>query len=204
MASTPDLSAQLSAIVLAGGGSSRMGRDKALLELDGTPWLTRTCRLALSFTQSVFVVTPWPQRYAHCVPPVCRFVAEPLPTEGPLMGFYRGLNQVQTAWILLLACDLPRLSVAEVQSWCSQLAREISNQRSGSPPFLAMLPPGPKGWHPLCGVYHQSVLASLVEFSQDGGRSFQQWLRRQPVQRIVNVDPKLLFNCNTPGDVIKI
>ena len=54
----------LAAFVLAGGASTRMGRDKALLELDGVPMVVRMARLAEPHAASVAVVGP-PERYAH-------------------------------------------------------------------------------------------------------------------------------------------
>jgi len=118
----------LTAIVLAGGRSSRMGQDKALLSIQGVPLLQLVCNIAQSCADTVYVVTPWPERYQEVLPTTCRFIREvPLPGEntseisasskvmplphGPLVGFAQGLAQAQTAWVLLLACDLPRLRV---------------------------------------------------------------------------------------------
>ncbi len=58
MNSTPKISTiSLSAIVLAGGQSSRMGHDKALIEISGVPLLRRVCEAALQCTNQVYVVT---------------------------------------------------------------------------------------------------------------------------------------------------
>jgi molybdopterin-guanine dinucleotide biosynthesis protein A len=107
-----DTTVLLTGIVLAGGQSSRMGRDKALIPIQGVPLLRRVCEVALNCTSEVYVITPWPERYQDILPDACRVVREvPLPGEtqsqGPLVGFAQGLAQVETDWVLLLACDLP-------------------------------------------------------------------------------------------------
>ncbi|NEQ84891.1 MAG: molybdenum cofactor guanylyltransferase [Moorea sp. SIO2I5] len=213
----------LSGIVLAGGLSSRMGRDKALIQVEGVPLLRRVCDVALScigqasgqVSGQVYIVTPWPERYVDILPETCRFVREvPLPEEskphGPLVGFAQGLAHVETDWVLLLACDLPQLKAEVVQGWVKQLEQTRENaidQRSryaisfAAPKAIALLPRNPKGWEPLCGFYRRQCLPSLTEFINQGGRSFQGWLAQHPVQELLVSDTRLFFNCNTPADL---
>ena len=193
---------QLTAIILAGGRSSRMGQDKALISIRGVPLLQQICTLALSCASPVYVVTPWPKRYQNIVPSACRLLREvPLPGEtephGPLVGFAQGLAQVETPWVLLLACDLPQLQPSEVRQWTRFLAK-------ASPEVVALLPRHPKGWEPLCGFYRRRCLPQLKEFIEKGGRSFQHWLAQQLVQPLPVSDSQQLFNCNTPTDLEQI
>jgi molybdopterin-guanine dinucleotide biosynthesis protein A len=67
---------KLTAIVLAGGKSSRMGQDKALIPIQGVPLLQRVCRIAETCADRVYVVTPWPERYQHLILPRCQFIQE--------------------------------------------------------------------------------------------------------------------------------
>ncbi|WP_366514241.1 molybdenum cofactor guanylyltransferase [Moorena sp. SIO3I6] len=205
----------LSGIVLAGGLSSRMGRDKALIQVEGVPLLRRVCDVALScigqvsgqVSGQVYIVTPWPERYVDILPEACRVVREvPLPEEstphGPLVGFAQGLAHVETDWVLLLACDLPQLKAEIVQAWVKQLQQTQENaidQRSRY--AIALLPRNPKGWEPLCGFYRRQCLPSLTEFINQGGRSFQRWLAQHPVQELLVSDTRPFFNCNTPADL---
>ena len=192
---------QLTALILAGGQSSRMGRDKALITVDGMPLLRRVCETALDCAEQVYVVTPWPDRYRTLVPPACYFIQEKAITldsgsksQGPLVGFAQGLAWVQTDWVLLLACDLPRIQATVLQQWGQQLDRAPTAA-------IALLPKHAKGWEPLCGFYRHRCLHSLEPFIQAGGRSFQAWLHQQTVIEIPDVNPQMLFNCNTPGDL---
>lgn len=194
----------LSAIILAGGQSSRMGQDKALLPIQGVPLLQQVCRIAESCAGSVYVVTPWPERYEYLLPTNCQFIQEvPLPEEscttplphGPLIGFAQGLAQVKTDWVLLLACDLPWLRAEVLQAWADQLD-------SVSQDVAALLPRHAKGWEPLCGFYRRSCLPALTDFINSGGRSFQKWLAQLSVQILpLPEDDQMLFNCNTPTEL---
>ncbi len=192
----------LTAIVLAGGQSSRMGQDKALIALQGVPLLRQVCEIALSCTREVCVITPWPERYQAILPDACRTIREvSLPGEtephGPLIGFAQGLAQVETDWVLLLACDLPQLQVEVLQHWVTELEKTAEEA-------IALLPRQTKGWEPLCGFYRRQCLPRLTEFIKEGGRSFQRWLAQHPVQELPVSDSQLLFNCNTPADLERL
>ncbi|OUL31542.1 molybdenum cofactor guanylyltransferase [Nostoc sp. T09] len=221
-------SKKLTAIVLAGGQSSRMGKDKALIPIHGIPLLQRVCSIAKACADTVYVVTPWPERYQHLLLPGCHFIQEvplsspsslspyphfspPSPTlshtplspsspssptspHGPLVGFAQGMALVQTDWVLLLACDLPKLRVEALQEWITRLD-------SVGDDAIAALAHHAKGWEPLCGFYHRRCLPELLDFINQGGRSFQQWLKQHPVQVLPVLEPEMLFNCNTPEDL---
>lgn len=193
-----DKTTLLSAVVLAGGQSSRMGQDKALILFQGVPMLRRVCEVALHCTREVYVVTPWPDRYQDILPKSCRFIQEvPLlgeETPGPLVGFAQGLTQINTDWVLLLACDLPQLQVKVLQDWATNLEQSANDT-------IALLARHPKGWEPLCGFYRRQCLPMLTHFIEEGGRSFQHWLAQNPVEELPISDPQLLFNCNTPADL---
>lgn len=187
----------LTGIVLAGGKSSRMGVDKALLPIGGVPLLRLVCERAIALCDLVYVVTPWQERYQYILPEQCQFVDEVSiagETNAPIIGFAQGLSFVQTEWVLLLACDLPRLEVEELQQWAKQLDK-VSNSA------IALLPRHAKGWEPLCGFYRRSCLAALTDYTRCGDRSFQHWLGQHSVQEVAVSDPQMLFNCNTPSEL---
>ena len=192
-------SASLTAIVLAGGQSSRMGEDKALISFQDVPLLRRVSEIAIACVGEVYVVTPWLERYQGILPRDCQLIQEvPLPGEtkphGPLVGFAQGLAHLQADWVLLLACDLPWLHQAEVQEWMGNLT-EVSEE------VIAFLPRGSKGWEPLCGFYRRECLPLLNDFINRGGRSFQRWLSQHLVQELPVRDTQVLFNCNTPEEL---
>ena len=210
------------AIILAGGHSTRMGRDKGLLPVGGVPLLQRTCDAAAACAKRTIVVTPWPDRYVH-LSLGCEFVLEPevspnvaettsqspdgsLSSRGPLAGFARGLQWLADLeeeaiapnhWLLLLACDMPYLERDSLQQGSHQLER-------CDPQAIALLHRHPKGWEPLCGFYRGSCLTSLQAFLEEGGRSFQAWLTTETVAVWQNANPQLFFNCNRPEDLVQV
>jgi molybdenum cofactor guanylyltransferase len=185
----------LTAIILAGGKSSRMGEDKALIPIQGVPMLQRVYQAAASIADPVYIVTSWPERYQYLLPTSCHFIQEmPLSQEGPLVGFAQALAQVQTDWVLLLACDLPRLRVEVLEEWVAGLD-EVDYEA------IAYLAQHSKGWEPLCGFYRRRCLPELMEYINKGGRSFQNWLKEQRVQVFPLSEPQMLFNCNTKEDL---
>jgi len=190
------------AIILAGGHSTRMGTDKALLELAGKPLLQRSCECAQAVTSQIYIVTSWPERYHNIVPSECHVIQEtPLPDEppphGPLVGLYQGMQQVKTEWVLALACDLAKLTVTELKFWCQQLD-EVSNDS------VALVAKSPEGWEPLCGFYHQHCVPLFRKYLAQGNRSFQGFLNQHAVQELTVRDRATLFNCNTPEDLSQL
>jgi molybdenum cofactor guanylyltransferase len=183
---------KISVIVLAGGKSSRMGRDKALLEIDGKCLLERSCEVAANLTSEVYVLTAWPDRYRSTLSKKCQFLVEYNPGSGPLIALTQGLTQITTEWILLLACDLPLLDAQMIQHWASHLA-------AVPPSTLAVVPYQNSRWEPLCGFYRQQSLSSLQSFIEDGGRSFQVWLNQIAVVSLYvgERESLMLSNCNT-------
>ncbi|MEM8807891.1 MAG: molybdenum cofactor guanylyltransferase [Cyanobacteria bacterium P01_G01_bin.38] len=197
----------ISALILAGGYSTRMGQDKALLTLGDKPLLQRICETALACTPNTFVVTPWPSRYQAVIPFPAQLLRETVietaahrqPSPGPLVGFAQGLRQlnqrgVKADWVLLLACDLPGLEVAVLRQWQAQLATLPAAA-------IAALPRSPKGWEPLCGFYRRTVLANLEGAIEQGTRSFQRWLATAsmaPSITPLTAPSSMLVNCNTP------
>lgn len=187
------MSVSVSALVLAGGHSSRMGTDKALLSWQGIPLLKRVCDAA-HCCSATFVLTPWPQRYQTVVPHSVQLIPEKSPHQGPLVALLQGFEVISTPWIMLLACDLPCLDSQILQSWIDLLPLH---------PALAHVPYQKGRWEPLCGFYHQRCRAPLQAFVDKGGRSFQEWLSEMNVQKL-GVDDAIaatLHNCNTPADM---
>ncbi|MEO0374231.1 MAG: molybdenum cofactor guanylyltransferase [Cyanobacteria bacterium P01_A01_bin.17] len=192
----PAESDQVSALILAGGRSSRMGTDKALLPWKGIPLLERVCRVAGQCCSSVSVLTPWPQRYQPIISVPVQFIEEATPQQGPLIALGQGLEEISSPWILLLACDLPCLESQVLQVWSRKL-------RGLPESLLAQVPYHQERWEPLCGFYHRRCLPQLQSFIAQGGRSFQGWLEQIPVQKLAvnETTAAMLRNCNTPEDL---
>jgi molybdopterin-guanine dinucleotide biosynthesis protein A len=91
------------AFILAGGKSSRMGKDKALLRYRGECLIRYPIRLLQQVSPEVRIIGD-PSRYARFGLPVS---ADCVPSRGPLSGIYTGLKSSSTRYNLFLACDMP-------------------------------------------------------------------------------------------------
>jgi molybdopterin-guanine dinucleotide biosynthesis protein A len=137
-----NLSNQIERFILAGGESSRMGRDKALLELDGSPLLVRTARLVESVAGPPTVVGS-PESYRSLG---LRVIGDDWPGAGPLGGIATVLRASSAPWNLVVACDLPYLT----RPWLDYLiSRALASAAD------AVLPMNARGAEPLCAMYHK-------------------------------------------------
>jgi len=187
--------------ILAGGPSSRMGRDKALLEIAGVPLLARTARLLEPLVGSVTVVGS-SSRYAALGLAV---VDDDQPGQGPLGGMATALRISACDWNLVVACDLPYLNAP----WLRYLiARAI---RSGADALLPVsFDEVFERFEPLCAMYHRRCLPAMLTALERGVRKVTDGLRGPPAAAIERVEPEewkpfdsaggLFKNMNTPAD----
>lgn len=195
------LSLNLMALILAGGKSSRMGRDKALIAWEGKPLLRRVGEVASACCSSVYLFTPRVQPYQNLFSdrdPLSILILEEItPGGGPLVAFADALTQLPPAdWIFLLACDLPQLDAAILQEWAAKLPQL-------PPDTLAWVPCRDGFWEPLCAFYRPALKPHLEAFIAAGGRSFQDFLSRLPAVAfpVNQAEARMLRNCNTPEDL---
>jgi molybdopterin-guanine dinucleotide biosynthesis protein A len=109
-ANTPIPGAVVSVVVLAGGKSSRLGRDKALLPIEGQPMLARTVQRLSALTDDLIVVSNELESHGSLAM-AARLVPDVEPGQGSLMGVYSGLRVARHAHALVIACDMPLLSI---------------------------------------------------------------------------------------------
>ena len=100
---------RVTGVVLAGGRSSRFGRDKALLTLDGEPLLTRAVRLLHGLAADVIVLGP-PERAA--LAPGARVFPDERPGDGPLPALATALREMRGERMVAVATDMPLLNLA--------------------------------------------------------------------------------------------
>ncbi|MEW5720260.1 MAG: molybdenum cofactor guanylyltransferase [Chloroflexota bacterium] len=100
---------RVSGIILAGGQSRRMGRDKALLEFDGAPLIARVVERVQQVCSEVIIAANDVDAYARFGAPVIR---DAYPGKGSLGGIFSGLQAAREEYVLAVACDLPFLNDA--------------------------------------------------------------------------------------------
>jgi molybdopterin-guanine dinucleotide biosynthesis protein A len=148
----------LSVVILAGGLSKRLGRDKSLLELAGEPLLARTVRTLSVLSDDLVVVTNSASRYAALALDV-RLVPDEQQGVGSLMGIYSGLKAAQHPRALAVACDMPLLSVP--------LLRHMATLTGGYDVVIPRLGPFVE---PLHAIYDKNCLPSMARLLAQGRR----------------------------------
>lgn len=185
---------QVAGFILAGGESSRMGRDKAFLEFDGIPLLLRTARLVESVSGPPIVVG----NPEGCGSLGLAGLADRWPGAGPLGGIATALAASAAPWNLIVACDLPYLT----REWLDYLV-----DRARASQGDAVLPMNTRGAEPLCAMYHKRCEAAICASLDRGTRKVTDGLHELLVEMIGPLEWKgfdsagLLFkNMNSPED----
>jgi molybdenum cofactor guanylyltransferase len=180
--------------ILAGGESSRMGRDKALLELDGMPLIVRAARLLESIVGAPTVVG---YREEFCVLGL-RTIADDAPGAGPLGGIATALRAARAPWSLVVACDLPYVT----QAWLKFLTGRAAASQAD-----VVMPMNERGAEPLCAVYNKSAERAIREALARGTRKITDALAGARIEAIEPREWKafdsegvLFKNMNSPGD----
>jgi molybdenum cofactor guanylyltransferase len=185
---------QVAGFILAGGESSRMGRDKALLEIGGVALIVRTARLVESVVGAPVVIGGTEASRALGL----RSIADDFPGAGPLGGIATALRASNAEWNLVVACDLPYLT----KEWLDFLvARALASSAD------AVLPMNTRGAEPLCAIYNKRAESAIRSALERGTRKVTDGLASLRVETIEPAEWKafdsegLLFkNMNSPED----
>lgn len=159
---TDYVTADVTAIVLAGGRSRRMGREKAALVLAGHTLLQRAVDAASGAACAVVVVgAPGRALPAVTTPLRLTLVTDEEEGVGPLAGIVAGLEAVQTPVTLVVACDMPFVEPALLRL----LTAVVRDGASVAMPIVDGQP------QPLCSAVRTDVLSALREALADGARA---------------------------------
>jgi molybdopterin-guanine dinucleotide biosynthesis protein A len=178
-------------LILAGGSSSRMHRDKAALRYGGQHQLDRAFDLASLHVSPVFVSvrasqTGDPTRAQRPM------IVDSFPGEGPIVGIRSALAaDPRVAW-LVVACDLPFLS----ETALSQLLRE-RDPAAVATAFRSTHDGLPE---PLCAIWEPHAAAALSSYQDGGGQCPRKFLMRHGARLLDAKDPRALDNVNTPEE----
>jgi phospholipid/cholesterol/gamma-HCH transport system ATP-binding protein len=185
----------LTAFILAGGKSTRMGADKAFVMLDGQTLLARALELAHSVTTDVRVVGD-PARFSSFAP----VVEDVFPDCGPLSGIHAALRASATDLNVILAVDTPFVSPA--------LLRYLITRSKNSPAATVTLVRTNEGSQPLCAVYRRAF-ADTAEQALHAGRykidplftTTQTQMIAESELRNAGFSLSMFRNLNTPEEV---
>jgi molybdopterin-guanine dinucleotide biosynthesis protein A len=188
---------EFAAIVLAGGRSTRLGRDKASDLLLGRPLLQHVLDRVSTLVEEIVVVTAPGQVLPAVSTPRPMRVAEDLyPGCGPLGGIYTGFNATAAVLCLAVACDMPLLSGA--------LLRELLRRS----PTCDVVMPVLEYPEPLHAVYGRACIEPIRERLDAGQFKITNFLGavnvcyvREDECRVFDPDLRSFMNTNTQADL---
>jgi molybdenum cofactor guanylyltransferase len=219
----------VSGVVLAGGQSRRMGRDKAFIDFAGVPLVARVIERIRDICYEVIIVTNNPEAYRPVVSRVksSRIVGDVYPGKGSLGGIFSGLRAATEEHILAVACDMPFLN-QDLMRYMISLAPGFdvviahAHDPSGKTPRGARgNPPGngnlnwasspiakERDLHPMHAVYSKRCIAPIEErLRADDLRAIgfhdSVSVRVVEASEVDRFDPLhwSFFNVNTPEDL---
>lgn len=181
------------AVILAGGNSTRMGQDKAALPLHGKPLLQHVSDSLAQVFPRVIVSVRSP-RAGLALPQVC----DDLPDGGPLAGLSAALDSIETPWLFAVGCDMPFVSPGVIAA--------LALGRDG---HQAVVPQVHGHSQPLAAFYARDCLDAIRDIRAGGGKqSLRALLERLDVcyvdeAQLREHDPQLrsFFDLDTPADV---
>jgi molybdopterin-guanine dinucleotide biosynthesis protein A len=180
-------------VVLAGGKSSRMGRDKALIEVDGRTLLDRALDRLEPLTDELLVIGD-PKRYGHVGPFV---IADETPDLGPIGGLVTAMRFATNDKLLVMACDLPSIT----EGLLLAVKERMGNFTD------AVVPVHQDRMEPLCAAYHRRCETTLRQAIAREDFKMQDVLQQLRVDRLM-VQPgegkwpiDLFRNLNQPADL---
>jgi molybdenum cofactor guanylyltransferase len=178
-------------LILAGGSSSRMHRDKAALQYRGESQLDRAFELASRHVSRVFVSVRANQTEDPTRAPR-PMIVDSIVGEGPTVGIRSALAAYPGVAWLVLACDLPFLSDAALSQLlherdAASVATAYRSAHDGLP-------------EPLCAIWEPASGPLLASYQDDGGRCPRKFLIRHTTRLLEPRDRRALDNVNTPEE----
>jgi molybdopterin-guanine dinucleotide biosynthesis protein A len=182
-----------SSIVLAGGISRRMGKDKALLPIDGRPMIQSLIQSLMPISRDIIVSLNDGERHEglkQALPAGVRVVYDERLGQGPLMGIYTGLKATETDVNFVIACDIPEIDpgfITEMRSYTGDHDVVVSVDQEGRT-------------NALLAMYRRSVIPLVKKQLDEGQKKIILFYPQCRVKYVPMRDGAWYRNINTMDD----
>ncbi|WNM60340.1 molybdenum cofactor guanylyltransferase [Candidatus Nitrospira neomarina] len=185
----------ISAVVLAGGKSRRMGKDKRTLEWGGTKFLDKVCITIGELFDEIILVTAIEDYPCGHLP--VRLVTDAIPQKGSLGGIFTGIKEASYSSVFVVACDMPFLNPFVISRLCALPENDV------------VMPKLSTGYQPLHARYSKRCSLIMEKMIQEGNLRIQSLIQDpslsvQIVEETLfdDIDPHgySFLNINTPAD----
>jgi molybdopterin-guanine dinucleotide biosynthesis protein A len=184
---------QVSGIILAGGRSSRLGRDKTLLTINNETLIKRTIRVLSEVADEIIIASNHTAKYNL---PGLIEVPDTFSGMGPMGGMHAGLIAAKHTHAFVVSCDMPFFS--------SELAKFLVDRKDG---YDVIVPQINKRWEPLCGVYSKKCVGYIEKCLSTNVKQVYQFYPYVKVLKVTEDEisgmgkvEDLFYNLNTPAD----
>ncbi|MDD4601240.1 putative molybdenum cofactor guanylyltransferase [bioreactor metagenome] len=184
----------VSGIILAGGRSLRMGRDKTLLLYKSETLIERAVKTLRSIVDEIIIASNHIEKYS--IPGVLE-VPDVYSGKGPLGGMHAGLSAAQYEYAFVISCDMPFYS--------EKVALHLLDRRNE---YDAIVPEICGRWEPLCAVYSKKCVEPITNCLQADVKKVSLFYQQIRVLKINESElrqygdiNKMFYNLNTPEDL---
>ena len=194
-------------VILAGGKSSRMGTDKALLEYDGKQFIEQIAKELSSFEERI-IARGTNSRFSDSIEEDWTVIPDIYPDHGPIGGLHAALSACRSDALFVVTCDMPLFNKSLAERLCAEMQIGEGSETNSDGEYVdaydVILSVGDNGKiHPLCGVYRKSALSVLEEQIVSDRNRVMEALKKLRVKYVTIDSPdqvKQLANINTPEE----
>ena len=179
---------EIDAVILAGGRSRRMGRDKALLPFGGYSTLAQYQYERLREIFPKVSISTRTDKFPFCAP----LILDQSEESSPMIALATILNTIETDAVFILGVDLPFVDKPLIHS----LLRSFADK----PEAEAVIPVTPRGPEPLCTVYTRRLLPRIEASLGTGEHRLQSLFETEQTLRIPFEDTAPFTNLNRPDE----
>ncbi len=197
----------ISALIVSGGRSARMGRDKKFLEIDGRSFIERAVDVAEEFADEIILVVGSKEQM-ECTEALgidgVTVVVDAKEGRGPVMGLLTGMYAAKGEWVVVLPTDAPMMNAG--------IFKHMLDRKEG---YDAVVPVNGEHLEPMYAVYKRDAMVKACEWAieVEGEKASLHSIIRGlgkvnyvPVEDFREYDRELLtfYNVNTPEDLERL
>ncbi len=191
---------EITAIILAGGKSSRMGSDKSLLKLGDKTLIEHVVNALRPYVSSIIIVTNNEEKFSFLNK--VSFVPDIKKNQGPFIGLISGIRAIDTKWCFATSCDMPLID--------GKIIDFLWKRKNG---YIAS-PVSNEGYEPLISLYSKDILPFAEDMMAENMRSINKFIATMEHRGFVDkidknellevFDKKVFLNINDNDNYLKL
>jgi len=177
------------AIIFAGGKSSRMGEDKALLPIAGYRSMAELQYRKLQELFKEVYISSKEEKFDFDA----TVISDHFPESSPMVALGSVLTTLPATPLFILSVDMPLLTGNEIQ-------KLLQHYEQSDPKPDILIAKSPRGLEPLCGIYHPRILPNVITLIKEDTHRMRALLEQVDTQVLVFDNASVFANINTPKE----